>query len=144
MTDNVTPDFRAARNIASQSARLAAIGFSTITCKPASAARTADSACNGCGVQTNTASAPASQSILPTLSNAFPPYFDANRSALSKLESTHATNSDSAKLAKACACNPPTFPQPINAVRTRFKRSHPSSSIAKHALAQQSHVHRDE
>ena len=56
MTDRTTPARSAAAIIASASAAVRAIGFSTTTWRPASAAAIACAAWSGCGVQIVTAS----------------------------------------------------------------------------------------
>ncbi len=56
MTPSETPHSRAAAIIASASARLTVIGFSTMGCLPACAAAIASAACDGCGVAIDTSS----------------------------------------------------------------------------------------
>ena len=66
MTPSRVPALRDAASMASQSARLAASGFSTRAWTPASAARITGPACSGCGVQTTTACTRASASMAAT------------------------------------------------------------------------------
>ena len=73
MTPSWTPAASHAAIARSQSASVAASGFSTMTWAPFAAAASIASACTGCGVHTETAWTPASRTIVATSVNAATP-----------------------------------------------------------------------